>query len=167
MISTPLTGPSIPHLFTQVAFSLSLGWGGILTLASYKTFHAHVIRDSIMIVCITCFTAIFCGFVIFAVLGTCHGVYGGWLLCLLSLSLLPLFIYHSLFITRYSPLVIHHSLSITCNQPLVINCFLSTTFCQTFFIHHFLRCRSDGGSDGCGGGRCCFRRCGLGFYRLS
>jgi len=53
----------------QVAFSLSLGWGGILTLASYKTFHANVIRDSIMIVCITCFTAIFCGFVIFAVLG--------------------------------------------------------------------------------------------------
>ena len=53
----------------QVAFSLSLGWGGILTLASYKTFHANVIRDSIMIVCITCFTAIFCGLVIFAVLG--------------------------------------------------------------------------------------------------
>lgn len=53
----------------QVAFSLSLGWGGILTLASYKTFHANVIRDSIMIVCITCFTAIYCGFVIFAVLG--------------------------------------------------------------------------------------------------
>ena len=47
-----------------------------MTLASYKTFHANVIRDSIMIVCITCFTAIFCGFVIFAVLGEFGGRVG-------------------------------------------------------------------------------------------
>jgi len=53
----------------QVAFSLGLGWGAILTLASYKDFHANVIRDSVMIVFSTSITAIFCGFVIFAVLG--------------------------------------------------------------------------------------------------
>ena len=53
----------------QVAFSLSIGWGGILTLALYKPFHANVICDSVMIVVATFITSIFSGIVIFALLG--------------------------------------------------------------------------------------------------
>lgn len=67
---TTLSEPSVwGDAAVQVAFSLSLGWGGILTLASYKAYHTNVIRDTIMVTGITAFTAMFCGFVIFAVLG--------------------------------------------------------------------------------------------------
>jgi hypothetical protein len=48
---------------------LSCGWGGVLTLASYKTFHGNILRDVYFICGVTAGTAIFSGFVIFSVVG--------------------------------------------------------------------------------------------------
>jgi len=53
----------------QVTFSLSCGWGGVLTLASYKSFRGDVLRDTYFITGVTAGTAIFSGFVIFSVIG--------------------------------------------------------------------------------------------------
>jgi len=53
----------------QVTFSLSCGWGGVLTLASYKPFHGNILRDTYFITSVTAGTAIFSGFVIFSVIG--------------------------------------------------------------------------------------------------
>jgi len=53
----------------QVTFSLACGWGGILTLASYKQFRSDIIRESYFICGVTAVTAILSGFVIFSVLG--------------------------------------------------------------------------------------------------
>lgn len=53
----------------QVCFSLACGWGGVLTLASYKQFRSDIIRESYFICGVTAVTAILSGFVIFSVLG--------------------------------------------------------------------------------------------------
>jgi len=53
----------------QVTFSLSCGFGGVLTLASYNKFKNNCIKDTWFICVVTYLTAIFSGFVIFSVLG--------------------------------------------------------------------------------------------------
>jgi len=53
----------------QVTFSLSCGWGGVLTLASFKPFRGNILRDTYFITGVTAGTAIFSGFVIFSVIG--------------------------------------------------------------------------------------------------
>jgi len=53
----------------QVTFSLSCGFGGVLTLASYNKFKNNCVKDTWFICVVTYLTAIFSGFVIFSVLG--------------------------------------------------------------------------------------------------
>ncbi|XP_013399591.1 sodium- and chloride-dependent glycine transporter 1 [Lingula anatina] len=53
----------------QIFFSLSPGWGGLITLASYNKFHNNSLRDAFIVGIGDCLTSFFAGFVIFAVIG--------------------------------------------------------------------------------------------------
>ncbi|NWU71524.1 SC6A7 protein, partial [Pterocles burchelli] len=54
---------------SQVFYSLGIGFGGLLSMASYNKFDNNVIRDTLIITMGNCFTSFFAGFAIFSVLG--------------------------------------------------------------------------------------------------
>jgi solute carrier family 6 (neurotransmitter transporter, glycine) member 5/9 len=53
----------------QVFFSLSSGYGGMITLASYNKFHQHTLRDTLVVSICNAATSIFAGFVVFSYIG--------------------------------------------------------------------------------------------------
>ena len=55
--------------FSQIFFTLSLGFGIMIAYASYLPRHAEIVKDSLVISFSNCFYSIFAGFAVFGVLG--------------------------------------------------------------------------------------------------
>ncbi|XP_067362153.1 sodium- and chloride-dependent neutral and basic amino acid transporter B(0+) [Channa argus] len=60
---------------TQTFYSLSIGWGGVMTLASYNNFHNNVFKDSFIVTLTNAGTSVLAGFAIFSILGHMAQVY--------------------------------------------------------------------------------------------
>ncbi|KAI4826639.1 hypothetical protein KUCAC02_030077 [Chaenocephalus aceratus] len=56
--------------------SLSIGMGGIVTLASYSNFHNNMFLDSVVVTLLNHATSVFAGFNIFSILGHMAHIYG-------------------------------------------------------------------------------------------
>ncbi|XP_037108727.1 sodium- and chloride-dependent neutral and basic amino acid transporter B(0+) isoform X1 [Syngnathus acus] len=60
---------------SQTFFSLSIGWGGVITLASYSKFHNNALMDSLIVTLTNAGTSVLAGFAIFSILGHIAHVY--------------------------------------------------------------------------------------------
>ncbi|XP_059185529.1 sodium- and chloride-dependent neutral and basic amino acid transporter B(0+) [Centropristis striata] len=60
---------------SQTFYSLSIGWGGVMTLASYNKFHNNMFKDSFIITLTNAGTSVLAGFAIFSILGHMAHVY--------------------------------------------------------------------------------------------
>ncbi|XP_072238539.1 sodium- and chloride-dependent neutral and basic amino acid transporter B(0+) [Leuresthes tenuis] len=60
---------------TQTFYSLSIGWGGLMTLASYNNFHNNVFKDSFIVTLTNAGTSVLAGFAIFSILGHMAHIY--------------------------------------------------------------------------------------------
>ena len=54
---------------TQIFFSLSAAWGGLIALSSYNKFNNDVFTDALIVVGVNSLTSLFAGFAIFTVVG--------------------------------------------------------------------------------------------------
>ncbi|XP_071088903.1 sodium- and chloride-dependent glycine transporter 2-like [Haliotis cracherodii] len=54
---------------TQVFYSLSAGFGGVLTMSSYNKFNSNCERDTIIVAFVNCVSSILSGFTVFSILG--------------------------------------------------------------------------------------------------
>jgi len=61
---------------TQIFYSLSASWGGLITLSSYNQFNNNILRDTMVVVLANSATSIFAGFTIFSFLGYMAHVLG-------------------------------------------------------------------------------------------
>ncbi|XP_061778570.1 sodium- and chloride-dependent neutral and basic amino acid transporter B(0+) isoform X2 [Nerophis ophidion] len=60
---------------TQTFYSLSVGWGGVVTLASYSKFHNNVLKDAFVVTLTNAGTSVLAGCAIFSILGHMAHVY--------------------------------------------------------------------------------------------
>ncbi|XP_054639369.1 sodium- and chloride-dependent neutral and basic amino acid transporter B(0+)-like [Dunckerocampus dactyliophorus] len=60
---------------TQTFYSLAIGWGGVMTLASYSKFHNNMLKDSFAVTLTNAGTSVLAGFAIFSILGHMAHVY--------------------------------------------------------------------------------------------
>ena len=54
---------------TQMFYSISVGFGAMITFASYNPIHNNVVRDAIIIVALDAATCVFAGVIVFSILG--------------------------------------------------------------------------------------------------
>nr|XP_018670759.1 sodium- and chloride-dependent neutral and basic amino acid transporter B(0+)-like isoform X1 [Ciona intestinalis] len=54
---------------TQIFFSLSAAWGGLIALSSYNKFKNNCFYDAVLVCTVNCGTSLFAGFAIFTVVG--------------------------------------------------------------------------------------------------